>query len=99
MATYSNKDKILFEGAGVVQGGVLEFICRLTNSPGRHFSTGIFGIFYDEYFIYLEQNYVVLWSEESVAVASKDGDGGGVDGGQCEGLHCEHRAHAGHVNR
>ena len=42
---------------------------------------------------------MVLWSEESAAVASKDGDGGGVDGGQCEGLHCERRAHAGHVNR
>ena len=41
---------------------------------------------------------MVLWSEESAAVASTDGDGGVVDGGQCEGLHCEHRAHAVHVN-
>ena len=42
----------------------------------------------------------MLWSEESAVVASTDGgDGGGVDGGQCEGLPREHRAHAGHVNR
>ena len=42
---------------------------------------------------------MVLLSEESAVVASTDGDGGGVDGGQCEGLHCEPHAHAGHVNR
>jgi hypothetical protein len=42
---------------------------------------------------------VVLWSEESAVVASTDGDGSGVDGGLCEGLHREHRAHAGHVNQ